>query len=60
MIVDITGIILIPGNGGKDCPGNGETGDCCCDECDYMMCCFDDEKPNCRTCDDHSCPRVGT
>ena len=32
MIVDITGIILIPGNGGKDCPGNGEAGDCCCDD----------------------------
>ena len=22
--IDITGIELIPGNGGKDCPGNGE------------------------------------
>ncbi len=33
MIIDITGIELIPGNHGKDCPGNGENGnECCCDE----------------------------
>ncbi len=24
MIIDITGIELIPANGGRDCPGNGE------------------------------------
>ena len=23
MIVDVTGVVLIPGNGDKDCPGNG-------------------------------------
>lgn len=41
MIIDITGIILTPGNGGNDCLGNGEHTDengnlieCCCDECD--------------------------
>ena len=41
MIIDITGIELIPGNNGNDCPGNGEHYDkkgkridCCCDECD--------------------------
>ena len=46
-IIDVTGIELTPGNGGKDCKGNGshfdENGnllECCCDECDYMMLCF--------------------
>ena len=46
MITDITGIVLIPGNGGANCPGNGAHIDpngnliaCCCDECDYMLCC---------------------
>lgn len=50
MIVDITGTILIPGNGGKNCPGNGlhkhpdgSTIECCCDECDYMLCCYECE-----------------
>ncbi len=39
MIIDITGTILIPGNEGKDCPGNGfHEAECCCNECDYMMC----------------------
>ncbi|MCL2299194.1 MAG: hypothetical protein FWC27_03495 [Firmicutes bacterium] len=28
-------LILIPGNEGRDCPGNWEE----CDECDYLMCC---------------------
>ena len=64
MITDITGIELIPGNSGIDCPGNGlhfdENGDlmeCCCEECDYMLCCFDDEIPNnCDTCKDLFCP----
>lgn len=44
MYIDITGIELIPGNGGKDCPGNGEHTDengnlieCCCDECDFAI-----------------------
>ena len=43
MIVDVTGIALIPGNGGQDCPGNG-SGDweCCCDECDFFLDCFPD------------------
>jgi hypothetical protein len=47
MIVDVTGIILVPGNGGADCPGNGEHYDesgnlipCCCDECDYLALCI--------------------
>lgn len=41
--------VPIPGNNGRDCPLNGEHFDdngklieCCCDECDYMMCCIDD------------------
>ncbi len=60
MIKDVTGIILTPGNMGKDCMGNGEHFDksgqlleCCCDECDYLMCCtymYDDGK--CISCGD--------
>ncbi len=52
MIIDITGIILTPGNGGKDCLGNGEHTDknenlieCCCDECDYYFECFPNSFP---------------
>ena len=40
-------ITLVPGNGGKDCPGNGEHHDkdgnlieCQCDECDYLLLCL--------------------
>ena len=47
MIVDVTGVTLMPGNRGENCPGNGkhydangELVECCCDECDYMLCCF--------------------
>ena len=43
-------ITLIPGDGGRNCPGNGEHRDAdgnlieiCCDECDYLMCCMEDE-----------------
>ena len=62
MIIDVTGTVLIPGNLGKDCPGNGETKDqngniieCCCDECDYMLCCYE----GCigEACTDIECPR---
>ncbi|MBQ7346309.1 MAG: hypothetical protein IJW45_09680 [Oscillospiraceae bacterium] len=62
MLIDITGVILIPGNQGKDCPGNGEdeTIECCCDECDYMLCCLDTEYPDhCATCSERDCPRNG-
>ncbi len=65
MVIDITGIELTPGNGGKDCLGNGEHFhkdgrpiECCCDECDYMICCVimkDLEK--CISCNDPFCPR---
>ena len=44
---DITGIQLIPGKKGSECPGNGEHLDsqgcvieCCCDEYDYFLECF--------------------
>ena len=50
MIIDITGIKLTPGNKGEDCMGNGKHYDnsndlieCCCDECDYFLCCFEYE-----------------
>ncbi len=66
MITDITGIELTPSNSGIDCLGNGlhynENGElieCCCEECDYMLCCFDDEVPNnCDTCNDLFCPHA--
>ena len=59
MIVDVTGIILTPGNGGRDCLGNGEFPgiECCCDECDYMLCCLADGKEDCLHCKDLECPR---
>ena len=59
MIVDITGIELTPGNDGKYCKGNGEHFDeqgilieCCCDECNYLLCCN-----KCNECTDTACPR---
>ena len=58
MIIDVSGTILTPGNKGRDCLGNGLHGDveCCCDECDYMMCCFSGHDPRfCSTCDDRNC-----
>ncbi len=65
MIIDVTGIILTPGNMGKDCMGNGRHFDkkgnlleCCCDECDYFICCTDmhnDEE--CINCTDIDCPK---
>ena len=65
MIIDVTGIELTPGNWGKDCKGNGmcidDNGDsieCCCDECDFMMCCFTcDWKERCKSCNHIDCPR---
>lgn len=59
MIIDITGIELIPGNGGKDCPGNGENGnECCCDECNYLGCCLNyHRKKSCNECAVLQCPR---
>lgn len=62
MIMDISGIMLIPGNMGRDCPGNGVRTSmiCCCDECDYMLCCLEDHSPKlCEQCKDPDCPNVG-
>ena len=63
MIVDVTGVVLVPGNGGAFCPGNGKGKDalgnpieCCCDECDYLMCCT--EKTDCASCRDVNCPNA--
>ena len=59
MIVDITGIELTPGNKGEYCLGNGQTEgiECCCDECDYMVCCLDTFTGEmCKQCKDIDCP----
>ena len=63
MIVDVTGIILTPGKGGAECAGNGSCLDgcgqviqCCCDECDYLLCCV--EGTDCEHCQDAYCPRA--
>ena len=59
MIIDSSGILLTPGNLGKDCLGNGTHDDieCCCDECDYMLCCLESHDPKaCRNCRDLYCP----
>ena len=58
MIVDITGVVLLPGKNGKGCPGNGENPDAeyCCDECDYMRCCYG--VMTCDSCKDPQCPRA--
>ena len=62
MIKDVSGICLTPGNFGKDCLGNGEHiykfgGKimCCCDECDYLICCL--FVTDCIECCDNDCPR---
>lgn len=59
MIRDIMGTILIPGNAGRSCPGNGENAGiaCCCDECDYLLCCLDDHNKDLYlTCRDEDRP----
>ena len=64
MILKIAGMELIPGN--QDCPGNGEhvdkngnTIDCCYDECDDMMCCLETHpQSSCKTCTDTKCPHA--
>ena len=59
MIIDSTGIVLNPGNYGRDCPGNGTHGECCCDECDYLMCCLEtDIAEACKDCRDRDCPHT--
>ena len=61
MIIDVTGIELTPGENGVHCLGNGEHWDgkgnpipCCCDECDYWMCC--NGFCSCVGCEDVHCP----
>lgn len=63
VIIDISGIELTPGNNGGDCKGNGKHLDekgnvieCCCDECNYLMCCMS-ENPGCSECSDLNCIR---
>lgn len=43
-----TGISLMPNFHGKDCLGNGDFPDheCCCDECDYFLCCYPEYETN--------------
>ena len=62
MLFDSTGVILTPGNFGRDCFGNGEHSDedgkvieCCCDECNYLFCCCN--FVDCSKCGNESCPR---
>ena len=60
MIVDVTGTILMPGNRGKDCLGNGTFAEveCCCDECDYKLCCSEYHSPSeSIDCEEYECPR---
>lgn len=60
MIYDITGTLLTPGNCGNDCLGNGEHKgiECCCNECDYMLCCLETHDcTSCLNCQDRYCPR---
>jgi len=61
MIFDVSGIELIPGYNGKDCPGNGLNIliECCCDECDFLKCCTDENfsEEDCKFCNEYECPR---
>ncbi len=67
MFIDVTGVKLIPGNNGDNCPGNGETFDengeligMCCDECNFLMCCLPGhDKKKCIVCKRNECPRAG-
>jgi len=59
MIIDISGVVLTPGNYGLDCLGNGTHNgiECCCDECDYLLCCTGThDHSECLTCSDQACP----
>lgn len=61
MIIDITGTELTPGNYGADCLGNGMRPPfpCCCDECDYMLCCLNEhDHAACLICKDSNCPNA--
>lgn len=59
MMIDATETVLTPGNLGKYCMGNGEhpESDCCCDQCDYLLCCLDSHDPTeCGNCREPNCP----
>ncbi len=59
-MMDAAGMKWIPGNQGTDYPGNGCDAECCCDECDYMLCCLDTHQPHiCKTGADIRCPHAG-
>ena len=65
MLIDVTKTELFPGILGLNCPGNGMHYDslgneieCCCDECDYMMCCMETHSmEECKTCSNADCPQ---
>jgi len=59
MLLDVTGVELTPGNCGRDCAGSGARGgECCCDECDYALCCeSEDFSAICAACGLAACPR---
>ena len=65
MLIDVTGIEITPGNGGRDCLGNGshynnegKLIECCCNECDYMKCCIEEyNMQECIECGVGECPR---
>ena len=65
-IIDITGTVLTPGKGGRKCHGNGKhfnkNGiliECCCNECDYLLCCSEKHSTDkCRKCTDNKCPHA--
>ena len=43
--MDISGVVLTPGEP-TFCLGNGKCGfECCCDECDYYLLCFPASNP---------------
>ena len=53
MIIDVTGMELIPGNGGDNCPGRIE----CCGECDFLQCCLEEfDAGKCEKCSKTDCP----
>ena len=63
MVSDMMSIELTPGNYGQDCIGNGtyEDIECCCDECDFMLCCIEDHwETYCAFCKFQNCPRLVT
>lgn len=65
MFIDVTGIELTPGNNGLDCLGDGQHKDedgnvieCCCDECNFLMCCLSEHtQEECISCKEEECPR---